>query len=350
MVARDAGRQTSSVRAWYASRPYRLTAVGLFLLGSAAGALTIVGPSDGPRDVLTAFAGVGLFGALLLFFLRPSATSATDPVEEVYRAYAANADALARNVDLGERRVYAPTTYATEGFTAVALTVPTEERERVSIDRNRRPVFGTADHGDWSAITLYPTGAALFDAFEGMVVADLSTDPVELATQLADGLVLGLPRARVALGPLVDVDDVDAGGVEHELSAVAELDAVERLASGSGVPAGPIPTVLPAEAGDVGDLGEVGQELRLERFADPDGRRRLDNLLVLARDTEVEMALAVRDCPEDFVLVPRTTVLPGDVDGLHLEVARLRYAEVGETTTEGAAEPECEGAGEESPS
>ncbi|QCC50368.1 hypothetical protein [Halapricum salinum] len=205
MVARDAGRQTSSVRAWYASRPYRLTAVGLFLLGSAAGALAIVGPSDGPRDVLTAFAGVGLFGALLLFFLRPSATSATDPVEEVYRAYAANADALARNVDLGERRVYAPTTYATEGFTAVALTVPTEERERVSIDRNRRPVFGTADHDDWSAITLYPTGAALFDAFEGMVVADLSTDPVELATQLADGLVLGLELVE-AVEPDVDIE------------------------------------------------------------------------------------------------------------------------------------------------
>lgn len=205
MSPREPSEETSGVQSWYASRPYRLTALGLAVLGASAGALAVATPDEDLSSVLTAFAGVGLFGALLLVFLRPSATSATDPVEEIYTAHAANAGALAQNVDLGERRIYAPTTYTTEGFTAVALTVPTEGRDRVSIDRNRRPVFGTADPGDRSAITLYPTGAALFDAFEGMVVADLSSDPVELAAQLADGLVLGLELAD-SVDPDVDVE------------------------------------------------------------------------------------------------------------------------------------------------
>jgi len=203
MVARDARQQTSSVLSWYRSRSYRLTALGLFLLGASAGVLAIAEPSSDLRGVLTAFAGVGLFGALLLFLVRPSATSATDPVEDVYRAYAANAEALTRDIELGERHVYAPTTYTTEGFTPVALTVSETAGEEVSTDRNRRPVFGTADPGDRSSITLYPAGAALFDAFEGMVVTDLSSDPVELAAQLADGLVLGLELAE-DIDPNVD--------------------------------------------------------------------------------------------------------------------------------------------------
>jgi hypothetical protein len=139
---------------------------------------------------------------VVLFLVRPSATSTADPVEEVYTAYAANVGALARDVAVGDRHVYAPTTYTTEGFTGVALTVPADEREQVSIDRNRRPVFDTDER---STITLYPTGGALFDAFEGMVVTDLSSDPVELAAQLADGLVLGLELAE-SVDPDVDVE------------------------------------------------------------------------------------------------------------------------------------------------
>jgi len=242
MVARDAGQQTSSVLSWYGSRSYRLTAVGLFLLGASAGILAIAGPSDDLTGVLTSFAGVGLFGALLLFLVRPSATSATDPVEEVYRAYAANTEALLRDVELGERHVYAPTTYTTKGFTAVALTVPATAGEQVSIDRNRRPVFDTADPSDQASITLYPAGAALFDAFEGMVVTDLSADPVELATQLADGLVLGLelaedvePNVDAAAGTAtIAVTDPRFGPLDQFDHPVASFLAV-GFATGLGV-------------------------------------------------------------------------------------------------------------------
>lgn len=193
--------ESSGVRSWFASRTYRLTAVGSFALGIAAAVLTFVAPTPDLREVLTAFAGVGLFGALLLFSFRPSATTETDPVEQVYTAYAANAEALARDAELNNRQIYAPTTYESEGFTPVALTVPASER--VSIDRNRQPVFGDDGPGEGAPLTLYPTGGALFDAFEGMVVTDLATDPVELAAQLGDGLVLGLELAD-AVEPSVD--------------------------------------------------------------------------------------------------------------------------------------------------
>jgi hypothetical protein len=203
MALKSPETESSGVRYWYASRTYRLTAVGLFVLGVGAGLLTVVVPSVDLRELLTAFAGVGLFGALLLFSFRPSATSDTDPVEQVYTAYAANAGALARDAELGERQIYAPTTYDSEDFTPVALTVPASDHERVSIDRNRQPVFGDDGPRDGSALTLYPTGGALFDAFGGMVVTDLSTDPVELAAQLGDGVVLGLELAE-AVEPSVD--------------------------------------------------------------------------------------------------------------------------------------------------
>ncbi|QSG11343.1 putative membrane anchored protein with Ig-like domain [Halapricum desulfuricans] len=188
-------------------RPYRQTAVGLALLGLlAAGLVFAVQPGE-RQDILIAFAGVGLFGALLLYFLRPTVTAETDPAERVYRALAGNADALIDDADLSDRHVYLPTTYEKDGFTPVALYVPDSDQGEITIDRNRRPLFDGATvtvPDDAAGVTLYPTGGALFDAFEGLVVSELSTDPIELAAQLTDGVRLGLLLAE-------DIDiEVDA--------------------------------------------------------------------------------------------------------------------------------------------
>lgn len=203
-MARDDSPVDALLRPRSSPRSYRLTAAGLFVSGLVVAGLALWRPLADARNLLFAVASVGLFGSILLFFFRPSATSATDPVEGVYTAFVANVEALAADAAVSDRRIYAPTTYERAGLTPVALTVPASDRG-VSIDRNRRPVFDADLSASPDALTLYPTGAALFDTFEGMIVMDLSSDPVELADQLVDGIVLGL---ELADDVAVDVDAV----------------------------------------------------------------------------------------------------------------------------------------------
>jgi len=189
---------------------YRRTGLALFVLGVAAGAGAVYAPTDTLREILVAFAGAGLFGATLVYWVRPGATGDVDPPERVYAALAETGEALARDLDLDDRRVYVPAEEAPDGFAPAYLALPagTESSSEVGV---RRPVFGsdergtdpgpggTADSGltagGGSGITVYPTGAALFDAYEAVAATDLSTDPVEIGDQLATGAVAGLELA-----------------------------------------------------------------------------------------------------------------------------------------------------------
>jgi len=223
-----------------ASRRYRLTGLGLFVLGVAAGAGAVYAPTDDLREILVAFAGAGLFGAVLAYWIRPGATADVDPPERVYAALAETGEALARDLDLGDRRVYVPAETAPEGFAPAYLAVPGATRVNdgpLSETVARRPVFGTDERGldperggaaadrvrasgadgagsaggassggGASGITVYPTGAALFDAFEGVTTNDLAADPVDLGDQISTGAVAGLELAD-AVDPAVDAAD-----------------------------------------------------------------------------------------------------------------------------------------------
>jgi len=200
-------------------RRYRLAGVALALLGVASAvAAALVDPGT-EREILVGFAGVGLYGAALTYVLRPAATRDVDPGERVYDALAATGEALRADLDLPDRSVYAPTTDQRDGFAPVALVVRGDATGAIT---GRKPVLGdrvaTADATDGGtdappirpgatdSIAVYPTGAALFDAFEEIAVVDLGTDPVELTEQLAEAAVSGLGLA-VAVEPSIDGAD-----------------------------------------------------------------------------------------------------------------------------------------------
>jgi len=209
-------------------RRYRLTGLGLFVLGVAAGAGAVYAPTDDLREILVAFAGAGLFGGVLAYWIRPGGTADVDTPERVYAALAETGEALVRDLDLGDRRVYLPADIAPDGFAPAYLAVPDSVREGggppSGVD-TRRPVFGTDERepapevsgaaadrvrasgaGGESGITVYPTGAALFDAYETVATDELATDPVELGDQVATGAVAGLELADT-VEPAVDAAD-----------------------------------------------------------------------------------------------------------------------------------------------
>lgn len=181
---------------------YRFAGVALAALGVASGVGAALLDPGTEREVLVAFAGVGLYGAVLAYVVRPGATQDVDPAERVYDALAATGVALRDDLGLPDRAVYCPTDDDPDGFAPVYLVVP--DREAADEATARRPVLG--DRTGTDSVALYPTGGALFDAFEGLAVVDLETEPVELATQLAEAAVSGLGLAA-AVEPTVEASD-----------------------------------------------------------------------------------------------------------------------------------------------
>jgi len=210
------GRQPASSR-------YRLTGLGLFVLGVAAGIGAVFVPDPALQELLVGFAGAGLFGGVLAYWIRPGATVDVDPPERVYAAFAATGDALERDLGLEDRRVYVPADDAPERFAPVYLALAHSDGS-IPVAGSHRPVFdrgqddrraaresggGSSIHG--SVVTVYPTGAALFDGYESIATGDLASDPVELGDQLTTGLVRGMDLADTA------DPDVDALAGEAEI-------------------------------------------------------------------------------------------------------------------------------------
>jgi hypothetical protein len=229
MLASDDGPATGRERT---SSRYRLTGLGLVVLGTGATIGAALVPDAPLQELLVAFAGAGLFGGVLAYWIRPDATADVDPPERVYAAFAATGDALVDDLGLGDRRVYVPGDDAPDGFAPVYLALAHSERS-IPVAGSHRPVFdrgqrdrrqvreddqGASVHG--SVVTVYPTGAALFDGYESVSTAELASDPVELGDQLTTGLVRGVELAGSAEA------DVDA------LAGDAEID-VQRPSFGA---------------------------------------------------------------------------------------------------------------------
>ncbi|SEV83819.1 hypothetical protein [Natrinema salifodinae] len=162
---------------------YRRTAAGLALIGVLA-ALAAVPFPDG-RAVLFALAATGLFGGVLTYYLTPGAFVAADVGERIYAATATNQAAIADELGLGDDRVYLPA----DAGAGARLYVPqraTDDRPLPAREELDGPIATDRDH---RGLVLEPTGATLFEEFERTLTDPLATDPGQLATQLADGLV-----------------------------------------------------------------------------------------------------------------------------------------------------------------
>ncbi|WP_408959699.1 hypothetical protein [Natrinema sp. 74] len=175
---------------------YRRTAQWLAVVGAVAALGGVLLP-DG-REVLFSLGAIGLFGAILTYYLTPGQFVAADVGERVYAAAAANATALVDELALRDDRLYLPG----RDSSPVRLFVP----QRADYDRPDDRSGPVVTHAAERGLLLEPTGGRLFASFERTLAEPLPTDPTAATAQLADGVVEQFELATSA-EPSVDADD-----------------------------------------------------------------------------------------------------------------------------------------------
>ena len=161
---------------------YRRTALGLGILGLLAGAGAVLFPPV--RDVLLALMGIGLFSAVLVYFLTPERFIAASIGESVYGAYARSAEELIADLGLKDSQVYVPV-----GSHETRLFIPQHVDYRVPDEDDLDGVLVVPDDEQQRGVSLHPTGGDLFVEFERTLSEDLADEPIELGQQLTDALV-----------------------------------------------------------------------------------------------------------------------------------------------------------------
>ncbi|MFC6716033.1 hypothetical protein ACFQGT_17745 [Natrialbaceae archaeon GCM10025810] len=212
---------------------YRRTATGLALVGAVAALGGAVFPTG--REVLFVLAAIGLFGAVLTYYLTPGAFVAASVGERIYAALARNEAAIADELGLCDERHYLPDRESDVGPDGAGSTATLYVPQDPLADAAERSVLAArATSGpfltdpDRRGLLLEPTGASLFDEFARALTADLApaAAPGALATQLADGLVEQLELARSAT-PDVDAD-AGRATIAIDDSAVGDVDRFDH--------------------------------------------------------------------------------------------------------------------------
>lgn len=168
---------------------YRRTALAFLATGLVAIAGGILFADA--RSVLFALGGTGVFGAVLTAYLTPERFLAADVGERVYTALADNGSALVEDLGLSDARVYARAEGVGPdgGVDPVRLFVPQHVPWRLPpTDALTSPLVVTdavAERG----LSLQPTGAPLFAAFDRARHGPPADAPAALGDQLTDALV-----------------------------------------------------------------------------------------------------------------------------------------------------------------
>lgn len=177
---------------------YQRTAIGLGLIGAVAVIGAVVVPTS--SEILFALGGIGLFSALLTYYLTPEQFVSADVGRDVYQTLAGNEAALSQELALSETRVYIPTSSDTVRlFVPQHETAPLPDRERLS------QTVVISDEESTRGLALDPSGSPLFDAVEDTVSGGVGTAPSTLAEQLTDAVVEQFELARGA-SPELDAE------------------------------------------------------------------------------------------------------------------------------------------------
>lgn len=166
---------------------YRRSAAGFAALGLVSTVAGVLFP--GARTVLLALGGTGLFAAVLVAYLTPERFVAAEVGERVYAARSATVRDIRGELGLSDEQVYAPTP------DGVRLYLPRRSKADLPPPDTLTATFvvGAADGADEArGVTLQPTGADLFEAFERTLQGPLAEDIPTLGEQLSDGLTDGL--------------------------------------------------------------------------------------------------------------------------------------------------------------
>jgi hypothetical protein len=185
------------VRARRAS--YRRSALGLGAVGGIAALGAVVFPTA--QTVLFALAGIGIFAALLTYYLTPERFIAADVGERIYTALMDNETALVRELGLSETRLYVPHEAET-----VRLFVPQHAEYDLPADDELEATLVVTENDRERGLALTPTGQRLFAEFEQTVSGSLGSTPQDVSTQLTDALVNVFELVETATA---DVDRAD---------------------------------------------------------------------------------------------------------------------------------------------
>lgn len=190
---------------------YRRTAFGLAALGLAG----LAGAAAFPdlRTVLVTLGAIGLFGAVLTYYLTPERFVTADVAERVYDSLARNEADLVADLGLSDARVYVPYEDASRLFVPARDDAPLPDADALDA-----PLVVT---DETRGLALAPAGAGLFTEFERTLTGSLADSPAALAAQLTDALVEAFE--------LVDRTDAECDAADGRLTV-----AVHGSAYGSG--------------------------------------------------------------------------------------------------------------------
>lgn len=209
---------------------YRRTALGLALVGLVAMVGAVLFPAL--RTILIALGSVGLFSAILTFYLTPEQFVSADVGRNLYATQAANESALVTELGLAETRLYVPVEGAENG---VRLFVPQYEEYTIPNETELTQRLVVADDTAANGMALDPSGGRLFREAERVLSGPVADEPQQLSQQLTDVLIEQFELVGAA-EPDVDVDEqrLTVGVSESVYGPVDRFDhpVVSLLATG----------------------------------------------------------------------------------------------------------------------
>lgn len=178
---------------------HRRSAIALALLGT----ISVLGAALFPsvRTVLLTLGAIGLFGAVLTYYLTPEGVITASVGQHIYEATATTGQQLVDELGLQETRVYLP---LAEHDAPARLFVP--QHASYEFPEDPTALFVTESDERTHGVTVYPTGASLFEEFVETLTTPLATSPTQLADQLCEGVVEQTELVRSAESD-VDADE-----------------------------------------------------------------------------------------------------------------------------------------------
>ncbi|WP_266080495.1 hypothetical protein [Haladaptatus caseinilyticus] len=201
---------------------YRRTALGLAGCGIVA-ALAGVLFSDA-RPTLFTLAGIGLFAAVLTYFLTPERIVPASVGERAYAAFGTLGATIRSELGLSEETLYLPTDRSEDEFESVLLFVPQHADYELPDCSTLTAGFVVPDDERQRGIAVWPTGSGLYQEFRSQVGAIPET-PDDLAVQLADALTDSFELADSVTSEVdTDGQSVTFGVVGSAFGSVERFD------------------------------------------------------------------------------------------------------------------------------
>ncbi|WP_199723124.1 bZIP transcription factor [Halobellus sp. Atlit-38R] len=168
---------------------YQRTALGLAGSGIVAALIAFVFPSA--QQILLTLGAIGIFGAVLTYYLTPEQFISSDVSARISAALASNEAALSGQLGLTDTRVYVPTG---ERIPA-KLFVPQHTEHQLPDVEALSSLLVVTETPHERGVAFEPTGGRLFREFEQMRTGPLADQPAELVSQLTTAVRDGFELA-----------------------------------------------------------------------------------------------------------------------------------------------------------